>query len=285
MNKNILYKALLFAVIISLTSCGGGTKKPDDAVARVNDQYLTSSDLKGIVPKGTSKKDSAAIIQNYIQSWIHQQLVLQQADENLSSEQKNFEKQIEDYRNSLITYSYEKELIRQKLDTVVTDAQVNDYYQKHPNDFTLKENIVKVLYVKLPIKSATIPRMKQLIQSEKPNDRKTMEDLCKQYATNYYLDDNSWLYFNDLLKEIPLKAYDQERFLASNKLVELNDTASSYILFFKDFKVKENSSPVNFEASNIRNIILNQRKLKLITQMEKDVYEKAVKEKSFEIFK
>ena len=283
--KNLLKYSLPGLLLLGfLLSCGSGGSKPEDAVARVNDKYLTRSDLQGIVPKGTPKKDSAAIIQNYIRNWIQQQLVLEQARANLSSEQMNFDRQLEEYRNSLIMYAYEKELIRQKLDTIVTQAQIADYYQKHQQDFQLRENILKVLYVKVPLNSASLPRMRNLIRSERPDDRKPLEELCKQYAQNYYLDDQSWLYFNDLLKEIPLKPYEQSRALTPGQLVEISDSASSYVLYVKDFKAKENISPLNFESANIRNIILNQRKIRLVAEMEKDLYKKAAEQKSFEIF-
>ena len=90
-------------------------------MARVFDKYLYKADVAGVIPNGSSKQDSITLAKNYIQNWIKQQVILHKAETNLDEEKKDVEKKLEEYRNSLITYIYEKELIRQKLDTVVSD--------------------------------------------------------------------------------------------------------------------------------------------------------------------
>ena len=112
------------------------------AIAKANNEYLYMDDIKDIVPQGTATKDSAELIKKYIDNWIHESLVIQKAESNLSEEQKNVEKQLKDYRNSLITYAYEKELVKQKLDTTITDSEIEVYYNNNQSDFELKDNII-----------------------------------------------------------------------------------------------------------------------------------------------
>ena len=256
-------------------------KKP---VAKVFEHYLYYSDIKGLVPKGTPSKDSARTVSTYINSWVRNQLVLNKANQNLGDEAKNVEKQLEDYRTSLIIYAYEKELVSQKLDTNVTSAEIEKYYNSHPTDFQLKDNIIKVLYLKLSKNSPKIPQVKQWYKSTKPQDRKLLEDYCHQYAVNYYLDDNSWLLFNDLLKEIPIKTYDEEQFLKNNRYVELEDSSNIYLVNISGFKIKESTSPLLFEKENIKSIITFQRQQHLIDDMEKKVYDEALKNNDFKIY-
>ena len=86
------YLIILLSVSLSF-SCGGKDPK-EDAVARVYDNFLYQSDLKGVVPYGTSPKDSTALVEEFINTWTKKQLVLRKAESNLTEEQKDVEKQL-----------------------------------------------------------------------------------------------------------------------------------------------------------------------------------------------
>jgi len=280
-KKNIFFLMLL----LTFASCSWfKTKKPDDAIAKVQDKYLYRSDLVGIVPKGTSSKDSISITKNYINNWIEQQLMLELANSNLNDKQKNFDKQLEDYKNSLIIYAYEKEFVRQKLDTIISEANIISYYDTHHNDFELKDNIVNVLYVKLPLKSPAKNKIAQLYKSDNPKDRESLEKLCQQEAANFFLDDNVWLIFNDLVKEIPIKTYNQEDYLKTHEFIEMEDSTFNYFVHIKGYKIKESLSPLSFEKENIKSILLNKRKLTLLENLRKETYNDAVKHSNFTIY-
>lgn len=275
-----------FVYIIALLFCACTSKHDSegDALARVDDKYLYASDIQGALPSNVSEKDSIEMLNEYIDNWVRQQLVIAQAEKNLSKEEKDFSKQLEDYKNSLIIFQYESKLIRQKLDTIVSDEEIFQYYEKNKANFELKENIVKVVYIKIPQNApATLPR--QLIRSDKPQDMKKLQDFCHKYAVNYYLDDQNWLLFNDILKEIPINTYNQEEYLKNNRIIEIQDSAFTYLMNIKGFMIKESLSPLSFERNNIRDIIINRRKLTLIENMRKDVYENALKKGNIEIFK
>ncbi len=279
---------ILFFLSVSLvsSSCKLFKKKADkkNAVARVFDDYLYPDDLTGIIPPGTGKQDSISIVKNYIQSWIRQKVVLSKAEDNLNNEKKDVEKQLLEYRNSLITYAYEKALIEQNLDTTISEKEVEDFYNNNQNNFELKDNIIKVIYLKLNKKSPKIDKAKQWYKSDNEKDRKSLAEYCHQYALNYYLDDNVWLLFDDLLKEIPIKTYDKEQFLQSNRNIEIEDSSNVYLVSIKGFKTKNSVSPLSFEENNIRTMIVNQRKLKLVETMEQETFENAKRNGDFEVY-
>ncbi|MBL0048278.1 MAG: hypothetical protein IPP32_09320 [Bacteroidetes bacterium] len=280
-------KILLLGFLFSAFSCNYfKPKQKEKAIARVFDKFLDASDIEKIVPQNVKGKDSIAMVKNYIDNWVRQNLLLQKAEQNLNAEVLNasIEKQLQDYRTSLITFAYEKELIRQKLDTGVSESEIEAYYSKNPQNFQLKNNIIKVLYVKVKKNAPKLNKVREWCKSEKPQDKKLLEDYCYQFAENFYLDDTSWFLFDDLLKEIPIEAYDKEQFLQNNRWVEVNDTSSLYFVNIKGFKIKDSTSPLSFEKQNIHNIILNKRKLQLINQMKEDVYNTELKNKNFEIY-
>lgn len=280
MKKQLFFVPLLLSIL--MLSCGNSNKEHAGAIARAYDEYLMPADIQGIVPEGLSGEDSVQVIRDYVDNWIRKRLLIRQAENNLSKEQKDFTKKMEDYRNSLIIYTYEQELIRQSLDTVVTEQEIVNYYNANKQEFELKDNIVKVLYVKLQKKNQ-VARFRQLMQSESPADVKKLHDLATRHAVNSFLDDQSWLVFDDILKEIPIKTYNQEEYLKNNRFIEIEDSLFTYLLNIKGFMIKESLSPLSFETENIRSIILNKRKLALIGNMEKNLYNNALKDGDFEV--
>jgi hypothetical protein len=124
--------------------------------------------------------------------------------------------------------------------------------------------------------------VKGWFRSNNEKDRKQLEEYCYQYATDYYFNDEEWILFDDLLKKIPIKTYDQEQYLKNNRYIEIPDSSNIFFVNIKGFKIKESSSPLNFERENIWNLIINNRKLKLIREMEKDAYQDALQNKEIE---
>lgn len=278
-------KPYVILLLILLTSCETFFKNKNERVlARVQNEYLYESDIKGIVTPGTTGKDSLVVVSSFIQNWVQQQLIIQQAKKNLSDAQMDFTKQLEDYKNSLLIYEYENALVRQKLDTLVTDEEIELYYDANQQNFQLKDNIVKMQYVKLPVKSGQVKQFKKLMGSGDPDDQNKLAELCEKQSLDYFLDDQNWLLFNDVLKQIPIVTYNQEDFLKNNKYLEYQDSLFIYLVLFKDFKIKESLSPMSFERQRIIDIILNKRKMDLITRMQQDIYINAQKKNDFEIY-
>ncbi|MCX6235899.1 MAG: hypothetical protein NT175_14475 [Bacteroidetes bacterium] len=271
-------------VLIFLVSCSANhSGKNDNFIARVHKKNLSRSELSDLIKPGTNAKDSISISRKYIDNWILQQLILEKAEANLPAGQKDFTKQLENYRNSLIIYEYETNLIKQNLDTVVTDQEIDNYYEKNKQNFELKDNIIKVNFVIIQRdKSVTFP-VKTYLNSFDPDDKDRLAEYCKKSAVNYYLEDQ-WMLFNELLNVIPIDTYNEKMFLENNRYIELQDSSYKYFVRFFDFKIKESTSPLSFEKENIRNIIINKRKLEIIERMHRKIFDDAVKNDDFEIY-
>ncbi|MDF2438582.1 MAG: hypothetical protein K0Q95_2958 [Bacteroidota bacterium] len=279
-------KIILYALLIILTACSSEPERDTKRtpVAKAGNYILYADELQNLVSAGTSAKDSLDVLHKFIDNWVRESLVIQKAEDNLTEEQKDVEKQLQDYRKSLITYTYEKELVKQKLDTVISNEEIESYYNNNQTDFELKDNIIKVIYVKVSKKAPGIDKLKKWYKSDNMKDREQLAGYCHQFAENFYLDDNSWLLFDDLLKEIPIQTYNKELFLQNNRFVEVADSLNNYFLNIKGFKIRNSISPLSFEKENIKNIILNKRKLELITKMKLDVYNDAANTKKIEIY-
>ena len=125
----------VFALSMLITSCRYFSSKNDNReLARVHDHYLYKADIEGVIPKNTNSEDSLQMATNFIANWVKQQLILKKAELNLGPEKKNVEKQLEEYKSSLIIYLYEEELVKQKLDTNVSESEIEKYYEENKNN-------------------------------------------------------------------------------------------------------------------------------------------------------
>lgn len=288
MRPRLLSIFLLIFPVIVMSGCKLFSSKTNgQIVAECYGQYLYQEDLEGIVLPGTTANDSLDVTKQFITNWIMQQIMLHQAEKNLAEPQKDFKDQIEAYRNSLIIYAYESELIRQKLDTTITMAQIEEFYNSNQNDFQLRENIVKVCYVKIPEasnKPDLVKKVTKLLKSEDADDLDKLFELCQKSMLICFTDDESWIRFDELLKEIPINTDDQGAFLRERKFYETSDSMYVYLVNFKDYKTKEGVSPLSFEVENIRNLILNRRKIELMDRMQQEVFQEALIKKEFTIY-
>jgi len=279
------YTIIFFLISAALLSCNlVENEKGEGAIARVHDHYLYKADLGDMLFKLEGKKDSATIINNYINNWIQQELLLEKAELNLREDQKEFQKLIEDYRRSLIIYAFQKEWIKFNLDTIVDKVEINEYYENNQANFELKENIIMARYVVAPKNAPKLKKLEKTVRGTDNKSRREFRDYCLQYATRYNENDSTWLPFEDVLLDVPLEIVDKENFLRRNKFVLSVDTANIYMLFIRDYKIKSSSSPLSFEREKIRSIIINQRKLALLSKMKEQMFNTALQKGKAEIY-
>jgi len=278
-------KKLTVILLVILTACSTFFRnKTERVLAKVGKEYLYASDLKGVIPARSGKKDSLMLAKGFIDNWVREKLIIAQAIKNLSEQQLDFTRQLENYKNSLLVFEYENALVKQKLDTIVTDEETETYYDSNQKNFQLKDNIVQIRYVKLPVKSPNIKLFRKLLNSDDQDDKVKLADQCEEYASDFYLDDQTWLMFSDVIRKVNIKTYNQEDFLKNHRYVESQDSSSVYLISFSDFKIKESISPLSFEKERIKSIILNKRKIDLISKMHQEVYDHGIKYNEFEVY-
>ena len=283
MQKFIVIFIILSASFFGACSWFSG-RSADERIARVNNKYLYRSDLQGIITPGINAADSAVIIKRYIENWIRQQVYLAEAEKKLTADQADFQRKVDNYRNSLIIFSYENQYIKANLDTVITPELMAEYYEKHQDEFKLSDHIVQVKFIKLPLDAPDISMVRRLIRSDGEQDFIALEEYCINNAASYFLDSDSWFIFSDILRDMPINPQNTESFLRNNSFLERTDNFYRYFLYIIDYRLEGSSSPIAFQSDNIKSIILNHRKQQLINEFRHELFKNAASNGSFEIY-
>jgi hypothetical protein len=278
-------------LLLLLASCKYFNSNNDEAalenptVAEVGKEVLKQSEIIKILPKTYSKDDSIYIVNKYINTWIKNKLLLEAALDNIGDSIEGLQEKINNYKNSLLIHAYETAIIAQKLDTLVSQEMIESFYNDNKSNFELRDHIIKSIFVKLPKQAPDIKKFEKYFELKNDEDYVKLESYCYQFASKFSLDDRSWVIYEDLAKEIPLKTNDPEKYFNANKNLTFTDSLFVYYLKVKDFKSKSSVSPLSFEQNNIKNIIINQRKLQLINNLKQEIFEDAVKREKFIIYK
>jgi hypothetical protein len=96
MNLRIV---LFFIASLFFINCNK-SQQSGALVAQVGDKTLTWEELESVIPNNTSSEDSISLAESYIKDWVREQVVVVQAESNLTEEQKNFDELIESYRRT-----------------------------------------------------------------------------------------------------------------------------------------------------------------------------------------
>ncbi len=274
----------LLTLLLLVVGCDVFKKQESRTViAKVKEHQLYLDELVSALPAESTTEDSTSFANSYIKTWATEMLLLDKAELNLKEGAKDVSDQLEQYRKSLIIYKYEKQLINQRLDTTFSVFQIEEYYNNNKKNFELQDNIARAVFVKLDKNSKDLEKLKKLCRSEKEEDRLELEEFCVQHAMAFHLNDNQWVPFGELLGQLPKTNYLNVNYFSVYNFAYLKDSTAHYLLDVKEIKYKNSVSPLEFEKQNIRNILLNQRKLELIQKLEKDIFEEAVSKNQFEI--
>lgn len=277
----------LLLSLILLQSCDYFTfkkKVTPQAVARVNDTYLYKDDLMSIFTKDISKQDSIALVNNYINNWIKQQLLLSKAQLNLENRTNEFEDLVKQYREDLFINSYKEAVVKQYLDTVITDDDIDQFYLNNNEIFKLNEELVKLKYIKIGKEDSNKNELSKLFKSTTYKDLERLKEKAL-FMKSHHLNDSIWIKYSDLLNEIPvLKTEDKQQLLKKDHFFQKEDSLSLYLVTIKKVLQSNEIAPKSYITPAIKQMILHQRKLLLLRNIEETLIKDATKKKQFEIY-
>lgn len=268
--------APLLIVLLLLLLCSSCHRHEDKVMAQVYYHKLYESEVLKNMPTGLSPADSIALVNDFIDNWVREQLILHEAEKRLSPREKNFDRQLEEYRNNLLINTYFNKIISDTANMNITDEDLEAFMRSFDKRYTIEKEIVKVNYVKLPKKSPLVEVVKGILfDKERRVEEKEPLMVLLGDSIEYLLDDDAWLYLDDIQNEVSFD-FSQED-VAQHKCIEKEIGDYRYLLVILDYKNQRSVSETNEEKAAARMMLLNQRKQQVIKQHVDQLYEKALK--------
>ena len=277
---------MISSLLITVTSCNYFSSEVEkEPIARVNQSYLYKEDIIPLIGENVSPEDSTLIVSNFITRWATQQLLIDRAMYNLSSEQqKEFDELVKNYKNELYTKAYADALVDKRLDTTLQDLQVVDYYKSHLENFRLNEDLVKLRFINLNKNSLDFSDVKKNFIRFNEKDRENLDKIALQFKA-YSFNDSVWVSSKSVFDKIgPLNDANKAQLLKKSNFLELEDSLEVYLVYVNDVLLRNEQAPIEYARSTIKQIILNRRKADLVKELEKDITKDAIENKQFEIY-
>lgn len=267
---------VILVIAAAMTGCGQEhNHKGKTPLVEVSGEFLYKEDLQAALPLNISKDDSVLFAEHYIKNWIEDALLFDKAEGNIPDNDK-ISKLVENYRRALIMHTYQEELVNQKLANDISEEEINAYYEKNKDLFRLDNPLVKGLFIKVPLTSPDLGNVRVWYRKNNQDAIEKLEKYSLRNAVSYDYFYDRWMSVPDVAVKIPLKVLDTDAsYLDKNRNVEVKDTAFCYFLHIEDFLGKDKQKPLDFARDEIKEILINLKRVEFINKVKEDLYQRA----------
>ena len=279
---------VIMGIVLSvLTSCKTISDFLDkgEVVARVGESELMMDEILKVIPNGISADDSLVLAKQYIDNWVLDHVFLEVAESQLSPSELDVSVELESYRRSLLKYRYEQLYVNQRIDTLVSEDQIQEFYELHPDRFVLSRPVVKARFLSIQAESPTLKMIKKKMSSDDASEIMEADSMAFSSALKFTTWEDAWVDIAVLAKEF---GADASFVMASAKQGWIEKTDTSGIMnvaFVADMIPAGKMAPQEYSAALIKDMIISARKQKLLKNLEWDLLEDARKNGKFEILK
>lgn len=282
----LLCPVLALVLLFWLAACSGlSSNDPvgnDGVLARVYQQTLRLSDMEGMIPEGMSAEDSSLIIQAFVQNWVREAVLLQEAERHIPKD-LNIDKLVSDYRASLLRNSYENRLVTELLDSVITPEELQAFYEANKEQYRLETPIVQCRFIKVKRNAPGLDQATAWWSSHNERGINNLRRWCSRNAEIYRLQDEAWYKVEEIAAFMPRGYLSVDNVNTRRDFIQRDD---EYQYFFKVLKLvsRPETAPLSYIEEQARKVIQHRRKLQLIEKVRNDIYEEALRNRQVEIY-
>ena len=278
-------KRLIFTTLLCLFlgSCSNFSNNDlNNLVARAGENFLYKDDL----PNYLSSDDSLVKISNFIETWAKEKVLYDLSIINLSqSKRAEIDELINNYRVDLYINAYKDLIVNSRIDSVVSNEQIDSFYSMNSNNFKLNENLVKYRYIKVPDDNINVNRIRRYIVRMNEQDRYFLDSLNFQFA-DLKLDDSIWFTERDVIASINfINQSNKSRYFIKDRLFTIDESNYTNFFIVDDMLKSGNIPPKSYLYDRIKATIINQRKLDILKSINKEILNDALKSRKYEVFK
>lgn len=272
-------KISLFVVLVLIMGACRELPHPfeyDKVVAQVGDKKLRESDVQSIYAQAETAEDSVALLEIYVDRWVKNELKLRAAENLFRDSEEAIEAMVAEYRNSLLTRRLDQYYVDQELDTLFTEAQIEEYYNRHPSDFRLDRTIVRGRQVRVPSTFRQANKLRELMRSTSEEKLQDWRDMCQK--SNLEMQEySSWVDYSEFLSTLPTsRGRKYEELLKLGQLQEMRDDDGRYYFVITEIRRTGDAAPLERVRETIRRILFNQRQSEIIRAHEERIYTEAL---------
>lgn len=267
-----------FCFLASCTPAEKPLEENDMELAKVFSKKLFLSELEGMVPDGATPEDSTKIINAEVERWTRETLLMQEAEKNIPAD-LNIDELVRDYRMSLIRYNYEQFLVETQLDSVISEQEIIQYYEKNKEQYQLQSSILRCFLIKMPKSAPNLDQLRSWWRSTNTEDIEKMKDYATQNAAFYMLEENTWYQQSDVRTQLPQGSN-------FNPTQDLNQSDEKHFYFLQVFEKKSQNqlAPLGYIEDQIKKVILHKRKMVLLDQRKEELYDRETSKNNVKIF-
>ena len=265
----------LFLILGCQPTENQGNTPPTKVLAQVFNKQLFDTDLEGILPEGYKKEDSIMIYNAFIENWLRDAVLMHEAEQKIS-QNLDIDKLVKDYRSTLILHNYEEVIVETLLDSTISDADLNQFYEANKDNYQLKEPLARLWFMKVPINANEIAQLDLWWQSEDIDDRLNLIEYCDTYAEIYHLDKEKWYEIAKIKRQIPTKLTPLGTFTQKGANITASDERYKYYLRVFEIIQKNEAPPKDYIEEKARQVILQKRKSKLLKEHKENLYAKEI---------
>lgn len=262
--------------LLVMSGCSGSfNHQGKTPLVEVGDAFLYKEDLDAALPVGIHDKDSVRFAEDYIRNWVEDVLLYGKAEGNIPDNEK-IDQQVAAYRRALIMHTYQEELVRQKLGTEVSEEEIEAYYEAHAAQFRAEQPYIQGLFMKVPVQTRNLNRVRNWYKRNTQDAIDGLEKFSIAHAVSYEYFYDRWRPVSEFALKMPLEALETDMdYLKRNKNVEVRDTVYCYFLHVEQFLPKGDLLPLEYAKNEIKEMIINLKRVAFINQMKNDLYREA----------
>ena len=267
----------LTVICISMISCDANrsNKGESTVLATVFDHDLEIQDIPDDLKNNENSDDRNALLNAYVDQWVRKMLLLHEAEKR-KPESLDIEKLIEDYKQSLLISNLEKQVIDEEMDTLVTAEEMDQIYVQIKENFVQDFPIIRLNYIKISEKA---PRIDKFYEWWKNDNYASMDAYIEKYAVSAILGQEEWWEWNDIQNQIDeqiLKLYNFKK----PRNIQKNIGEFEYFINVFEFVDKGETSPLSYIEEQVRNIIIQRRKVTVMNEYLERLYQNEIKKKN-----
>lgn len=248
-----------------------------EAAARLGKHVLYRAEVEEFVPKGLSVEDSTALARQYINAWAKENMFADVALAQLSKSELDVSRELEDYRRSLLRYRYEQRYINERLDTLVKEDEIREYYESHKNLFTLDVPVLKARYLNIMAKSPNVEKLKTVMSSRDYEELSSADSIAYSSALRYEDLSDTWVDAVSYAKKYDIEYAVFVSQLRAQSFVKVdNGEGEEKYVYVCELRNAGAIAPEEYCEDRIRDIILSGRKHNLLTTLERELLDDAL---------